>query len=120
MNTKFDQIFLETVATLDPVALKNKLGPLGRMLGPKEKEGLQAALEPLTDVTETDPNEDLIKKLEEMDFDRMDTTSKENLIKALINKGINIQTDGKTEKPQEKNNTGGQDSLTYSAPTPNF
>jgi formate dehydrogenase maturation protein FdhE len=93
---------------------------MGRMLGPREKEGLQAALEPLVDVTETQPNEDLLKKIEELDFDKMDTTSKENLIKALLNKGLNIQSNEKKENSETEKKPETNNSLTYSAPTPNI
>ncbi len=118
MNTKFEKIFLETVATLDQETLKKKFEPLGRMLGQREKEGLQAALEPLTSATEDEnvseeESDDLIKQLENLNFDQMDNARKEKLIKVLMSKNLPPKT---TNNQTEVKKDTKPDSLTYSAP----
>jgi hypothetical protein len=118
MNTRFEKIFLETVATLDQETLKKKFEPLGRMLGQREKEGLQAALEPLTSATEDEnvseeESDDLIKQLENLNFDQMDNARKEKLIKVLMSKNLPPKT---TNNQTEVKKDTKPDSLTYSAP----
>lgn len=70
---------------------------------PATKAAIQALAEPMEKSTETDPDADLIKKLEELDFDKMPNDKKEKFIQALISKKIPLKTDEEQKTSTDQN-----------------
>lgn len=65
------------------------------------KDVLQKIAEPLESGTEKNPNEELMKSLEELEFEKLPTNDQEKLIKILTTKGILKPNTGNTEETEE-------------------
>ena len=87
---KFETIFnnvieeLATTLSLNTDQLKKDLERLPQ----QTKDVLQKISEPIEAGTEKDPNEDLMKGLEDLDFEKLPTDKKEKMLLILTQKGI--------------------------------
>jgi hypothetical protein len=84
---------LSTSVSLNPEQIKKDLERLPQ----QTKDVLQKIASPLDSGTEQDPNEDIMKSLENLDFEKLPTDQKEKLIGILTSKGL--------LKPQENQNS---------------
>lgn len=95
---KFETIFnnvieeLATTLSVNPDQMKKDLERLPQ----QTKDVLQKIAEPIESGTEKDPNEELMKGLEDLDFDKLPTDKKEKMILILTQKGL--------LKPEENQN----------------
>lgn len=95
---KFETIFnnvieeLATTLSVNPDQMKKDLERLPQ----QTKDVLQKIAEPIESGTEKDPNEELMKGLEELDFDKLPTDKKEKMLLILTQKGL--------LKPEENQN----------------
>jgi len=96
---KFETIFnnvieeLATSLSLNTDQIKKDLERLPQ----QTKEVLQKISEPIESGTEKDPNEDLMKSLEDLDFEKLPTDKKEKFLLILTQKGL--------LKPEENQST---------------
>lgn len=95
---KFETIFnnvieeLATTLSLNPDQMKKDLERLPQ----QTKDVLQKIAQPIESGTEKDPNEELMKGLEALDFDKLPTDKKEKMLLILTQKGL--------LKPEENQN----------------
>lgn len=75
---------LTTSLSLNPEQIKKDLERLPQ----QTKDVLQKITEPMEAGTEKDPNEDLMKSLESLDFEKLPTDKKEKMLLILTKKGI--------------------------------
>jgi hypothetical protein len=88
---------LSTSISMNPQQIEKDL----ERLPAQTKDVLQKIAKPLESGTEKNPNEDLMKNLEELDFEKLPTNQQEKLIKILTNKGFLKPNSTSTEKSEE-------------------
>lgn len=88
---------LATNISLNPQQIEKDLERLPQ----QTKDVIQKITKPMEAGTEKNPNEDLMKSLEELEFEKLPTNDQEKLIKILTNKGILKPNTEKTENSEE-------------------
>lgn len=88
---------LSTSISMNPQQIEKDL----ERLPAQTKDILQKIAKPLESGTEKNPNEDLMKSLEELEFEKLPTNDQEKLIKILTGKGILKPNTEKTEENQK-------------------
>jgi hypothetical protein len=78
-------------APLNSMQLSKDFERIAATMTPASKKALQAIAEPLEKATDENTDDDLINRLKEMDFDNMSTDKKEEFIKTLLSKNIQVQ-----------------------------
>lgn len=101
---KFENIFNRVIEELtgaasvsvNPQQVSADLKKVMTSVNPATKKALQSIADPIEASTETNPEDDLINKLDELDFEKLPTDKKEKLILSLTKKGL-LKEPQKTE-----------------------
>lgn len=91
--------------TLNPKQFASDFKKMASVATPATQAALNAMAEPMEASTEQDPNEDLMQKLEELDFEKLPTDKKEKFMKTLMSLGIPLKTAEKQQSDEQSETT---------------
>ena len=78
----------QSAAPINQQQVSSDLERVMKSVNPTTKRALQAIAEPLEKSTEEKPEEDILKKFDELDMNKLSTEDKEKLVLSLIKKGL--------------------------------
>lgn len=81
-----------------------------KSVSPSTKNALQSIAEPLEKSTEQNPEEDFLKKFDELDINQLSTEDREKLVLSLMKKGL-------IKEPENSQTQVSQTSNTSNSPT---
>lgn len=100
-----EEISQPSSVTLNPKQLANDFKKMASVATPATQAAINAMAEPMETSTEKDPNEDLMKKLEELDFEKLPTEKKEQFIKTLMSLGIPLKNQDENQSEDKAETT---------------
>lgn len=94
----------QSAAPINPQQVSSDMERIMKSVNPTTKKALQAIAEPLEKSTEDNPEEDVLKRFENLDVDKLSNEEKDNLVLMLMKKGLIKQPENnQTQTPQTSN-----------------
>jgi HSP90 family molecular chaperone len=111
LNRVIEEVTTSSSVTVNPQQISSDLKKVMTSINPATKKALQAIADPLENSTEVNPEDDLLNKIDELDFEKLPTEKKEKFVLSLMKKGI-------LKEPQKTGNETQQTSQATSNNSP--
>jgi hypothetical protein len=87
-NSVIEELVGSSSVSVNPQQVSADLKKVMAGVNPATKKALQSIADPIDASTETNPDDELISRLDNLDFEKLPTDKKEKILLSLMKKGI--------------------------------